>query len=253
MRANTKTPDGIEIIAREPALGPHPHPKHKGRMVPFNGVSKVLLVDGTEGYECDFCGDIQPSARQVVSHRSGKHTKSPKRSTDVEVVKTVLRILAHERAKAHAEGRKEFNQAAADELNKRGLTTYHGLEFTAQTVNSLHQRYKAVYKIRVPRIAGPRPVAADVAILTAPLGVDLPDIKPVTKAPEVDEDGFVALDDDKLFAAIHKDLQVLRDVANRLEMHVLTAEDRARQRSTMDLDDEALRALESLRRAWQNS
>ena len=247
MRANKTTPDGIEIIAREPAMGPHPHPKHNGRMVPFNGVSKVLLADGAEGYECDFCGDIQPSARQVVSHRSGKHTKSPKRATDVEVVKTVLRVLARERAKAKAEGRKEFNQAAADELNSRGVKTYHGNEWTPSSVNSLYLRYKAVYKIREPRIAGPRPVKIAAETATSVLE------RPIEKAPEVDEDGFVALDDDKLFAMIHADLQLLRTVADRLETHVLAAEDRSRQRSTMDLDDEALRALESLRRAWRNS
>src|SRR6185295_12816593 len=137
----------------------------------------------------------------------------------------------------------------ADELNRRGLKTYHGKPWTADTVNSLYQHYKAVYKIRTPRIA-PRPIK--VAAETAAV-LDRPITKAPTKAPEVNEDGFITLDDDKLFAAIHKDLQLLRNAADRLETNVLAAEDRARQRSTMDLDDEALRALESLRRAWQNS
>jgi len=246
MRANKTTPDGIEIIAREPALGPHPHPSQKGKMVPFSGVSKVLLADGTEGYECDFCGDIKDTARQVTSHRSGKHTKSPKRATDVETVKTVLRVLAHERAKAKADGRRDFNSPTAEELNRRGLRTYHGQPWTADTVHSLYQKYKATYKVRTPRV-GPRPVK--VAAETAAAVLE----RPKVKAPEVNEDGFVTLEDEALFSAIHKDLKLLRDVADRLETHVLAAEDRAKQRSAMDLDDEALRALESLRRAWQNS
>jgi hypothetical protein len=247
MRANKTTPDGIEIIAREPALGPHPHPSKKGKMVPFNGVSKVLLADGTERHECDRCGDTFDTARQVTSHTSGKHTVTAKRSTSVETIKLVLRILAQEKAKALAEGRKSYMQETADELNNRGLKPHRGSTWTAGSVNNIYQSYHRMYRTRTPRIVNSLTtpvvkVAADTAVMEAPPKRSIKLNRAKAKS-EVQ----------RLLSFIARDISNLRGTLGDLETHVSALNEHVSSRSDLPLDDEALNALESLRRAWQNS
>lgn len=241
MRTSKRTPDGTEIIAREPALGEHPHPSQEKRLVPFNGVTKVLLADGRELFECDRCGKLFDSTKQTASHSASAHSVTDKRSTSVETIKTVLRVMHQERAKAKAEGRRSFQQEAADELNRRGVKPFRGGEWAATTVNAIWQKYRDVYKVRV-RTTVSRTVAA--AEATAAV-LDKP-AKRSTKKP-------TEIDDHALFSMIMNDLKHLRDTADRIETHVIAAEDRMRQRPLVDLDDKALRALESLRRALQSS
>jgi hypothetical protein len=247
MRANKTTPDGIEIIAREPAISEHPHPRFKGKLVPFSGVSKLLLVDGTERHECDRCGDTFETVRQVTSHASGKHAVTTKRSTDVETVKIVLRVLAQERAKAKAEGRRSFLQETADELNRRGIKSYRGQAWTDGSVNHLYLKYHKTYRTRTPRIVGSSTtpsvkVAAEASVIEAPpkRSIKLNRVKAKTDAQ-------------RLFSFIARDITNLREALGDLETHVSALNEHVSSKSDLPLDGEALNALELLRRAWQQS
>ncbi len=246
MRANKKTPNGIEIIAREPAMGPHPNPKFKGKLVPYSGVSKLLLADGSEAHECDTCGDVFPEVKQVTAH-STHHSVTTKRNTEVETVKIVLRVVARQRAKAQAEGRRSYIDEAAAELNERGIKTYRGHAWTRGSVYNIWKTYHTIYRIRTPRIASapestaPVTMAADAAVLVAPA-------KKV-KAPTSVSESI----DRHIFNVIMKDIKILRNTAERLETSILSLEDRLQARTEVPLDQDALNALELLRRAWQQS
>jgi hypothetical protein len=251
MRGNKTTPDGIEIIAREPALAPHPHPRLKGKLVPFSGVSKLLLADDTECYECDRCGDTFDTARQVTSHASGKHAVTAKRATNVETVKIVLRVLAQQRAQAKAEGRRSFLQETADELNRRGIKSYRGQAWTDGSVNHLYLKYHNTYRTRTPRIIGslttpaPVKVAAEAAVIEAP---------PVTPKRSIKLNRAKAKTDvQRLFSFISRDITNLREALGDLETHVSALNEHVSSQSDLPLDDDARNALELLRRAWQRS
>jgi hypothetical protein len=247
MRANKTTPDGIEIIAREPAISEHPHPRFKGKLVPFSGVSKLLLADGTERHECDRCGDTFETVRQVTSHASGKHAVTTKRSTDVEIVKTVLRISVQERAKAKAAGRRSFLQETADELNRRGVKPYRGKAWTAGSVHHIYQNYHKTYRTRTPRIISTTTppslkVAAEAAVIEAPPKRSIKLNRAKTKT-----------EPQRLFSFIARDITNLREALGDLETHISALNEHVSSKSDLPLDEEALNALELLRRAWQQS
>lgn len=255
MRANKNTPDGIEIIAREPAISEHPHPRFKGKMVPFNGVSKVLLADGTEMHECDRCGAIFKTVRQVTSHTSGKHSVTTKRSTNVEIIKTVLRTMVQQRTKARAEDRRSYLQETADELNRRGVKPYRGGTWTAGAVQNISQHYGKTYRIRTPRVVSqqtqPVRVAAEAAVIEAPPKKIKLTRSPQPATPTTDEPNERQLFDDILAGLGH-----LRALTDNIEKNVIALDDKLREstnKSDVPLDENALNALELLRRAWQQS
>lgn len=144
------TRDGVEIIARDVAYAPHPNPRFGGKLVPFATVSKLLLADDTERYECKECGYTADTTRKVVAHQSGKHAERDF-SYDETTIRTLLRTVKRFKA---AKSR-SWAQDAAIELNRLGLKTHRGHIFTATNVSSLFSKYESRFRVHVRT---PRPV-----------------------------------------------------------------------------------------------
>jgi len=155
MRTEKRTPDGREIIAREPALTPHPHPTQDGRLVPTAGISKVLLDDGSEQTECDHCGKLFDSANSARSHLVSHRENAGAPLYPVETIRRVLREIAL--AKRNGRG---FHGEAAERLNDAGVATFGGQPWTASSVASLYRHWHTKIKIRVPGGRETRPVSA---------------------------------------------------------------------------------------------
>lgn len=153
MRTETRTPDGRQIIAREPALIPHPHPKMNGKLVPFAGVTKVLLDDETEQYECDECGKLFATGRSATAHMPSHREREPMYSPDV------IRHVVREVKIALRDGRRNYMQVAAARLNEAQVPTVKGNPWTTGAVSNVYLAYKDQVRVRIP---GERVVAAQV-------------------------------------------------------------------------------------------
>jgi hypothetical protein len=150
-----KLEDGRDIIAREHNTeAPHPNPMKNGELVPFHNVNKLLVLDpndpdspdGVTLFECDPCGKVWPTARQVVSHMAGAHVdRGPEYKEDV--IKTVLRVVAQHRAS----GARNFQTRAADELNHRGIPTARGGPWSPGMMHMMVKTYGAQYPVRIRR------------------------------------------------------------------------------------------------------
>src|SRR5689334_3565725 len=127
--------DGKEIISREPAMIPHPHPKFEGKLVETSGVEHILLEDGTETYMCVECGYVSENGRAIPAHMAGKHSKTrgPSMYSDDE-----LRTVIREVLRARAGHYKNFCEEAARVLNEKGLPTKHGSQWTSAAVSHLY-------------------------------------------------------------------------------------------------------------------
>lgn len=163
----SKTINGVEVIAREQAIGEHPNPSQNGRLVPFNGVTKVLLADGTEMYECDDkdCDYVAPSVKQVVGHMP-KHVDKPPSYYDDETLEKVVRAVL----RAQRGPGRDYMERAAVELNKQGLTTYSNTPWNGSNVSSLYHAHKDRFTHVRIRMSQPKPVteAASTAVLDKP-------------------------------------------------------------------------------------
>lgn len=161
MRTEKKTPDGIEIIARGEARGPHPHPRLRGRIVAYSGVTRLLLADEREVFECDDCGRNFDSLRSAVSHRNGVHVAKPRGPMYPEnTIRLVLRLVREYRPRS-----RDFNVQVAEELNRREVPTVRGDRWTANMVHTLSNAYRDVYRVRVSRpTRTPVAAAAEVAV-----------------------------------------------------------------------------------------
>lgn len=137
--------DGVEVITREPAMGPHPHPKQGGRMVVITGVTKVLLADESERYICDACGKGFDTVKSATGHMPWHNPKTHEPLYPVETIKAVLRAVKHN------ESRKNKAELAAVELNRTGVKTLDGTPWLATQVSRMYTRYKDKYPVRVRR------------------------------------------------------------------------------------------------------
>lgn len=150
----THLSDGREIIARDVAYAPHPHPGQNGRLVPTTGVEHVLLNDSTETNICVECGWHNDNARAVVAHMSGKHseTRGPSQYSDL-----VMRTIIREVLRAKKGGYRNYAQVAAEALNTLGVKPKQGERFTSQIVSNLYAHHASRYPdVRVRNvIAGP--------------------------------------------------------------------------------------------------
>jgi hypothetical protein len=148
--------NGLPIIAREQAHGPHPHPRYNGRIVPITSVIKVLLEDGSETYLCDRpatdggpCGYHSGNVKSVTAHQAGGHT-GPRGSMYPE---ETIRRVAQEVHKAKRRGGRGFCEAAAQALNEAGIPTVKGDPWKATTVSSIWNHYGKAVRVRLPRPA----------------------------------------------------------------------------------------------------
>lgn len=152
--ASARFIDGVEIVAVEQAVGPHP--ANPEELVPYKNIAKALLADGSEQFLCDGvdqCDFHSATLRSVVSHRrvhrSGGQVASYY-STDA------LKMVIREASLARRTGSRKWAQMAADALTARGMKTTHGKEWTASSVSHLYRKFHDTVKVRLP---GPgRPV-----------------------------------------------------------------------------------------------
>lgn len=136
--------DSVAIVAREPAMGPHPHTR---QLVPYKGIEKVLLADERETHICMDCGWHHPNVGSVIAHRNGTHLRRKKERNlhSVETIKTVLRAVKlmerdHPRAR-------NIMALAAENLNLREVPTLRGASWTAAMVSHLYRTYNSKYKV----------------------------------------------------------------------------------------------------------
>jgi hypothetical protein len=149
MRTTKKLTDGREIIAREEAYGEHPHPSQRKRLVPFSGITKLLIADSTEMFECDECGWTADNIRSVASHQSAGHTpRGP--MYDITVIRKVLRIVAIEK---RDRGLRGSNERTAKILNDQGIATVQGKPWTPSTVHSIVAKYRDIYPVKLRKLS----------------------------------------------------------------------------------------------------
>lgn len=169
----SKTINGLEVIAREQAIGQHP--RWPDRMVPFNGVTKVLLSDGTEVYECDDreCDYVANTVKSVTSHMPKHSDKAPSLYDD-ETLEKVVRVVL----KAKRDGHRGYMERAAAVLNHQGLTTYSGAAWNGSNVSSLF----AAHSHRFPHVrVRVTPVPSTVVKTAASTAIAEPTTKPAIK------------------------------------------------------------------------
>lgn len=184
-RNTTHTLDGIEIIAREDAFGVHPNPKVRAvinRLVKYSDITKLLLANGDERFECDFCGWTSPTAdslagiKSISAHVNGVH-RSPRRGRalyTVETIKHILREVEYQKRidmqKATIAKRKPYSNSriceiVADQLNAKNVKTVQGGKWTGHGVYSLFKTYTTRYRI----VLTPTQLSRIKAIIAKPL------------------------------------------------------------------------------------
>lgn len=146
--------NGQEIVATEPAVGPHP--RWPDRLVPRTGVTKALLADGSEVYLCDgggktVCHFVGINPISVASHRNGTHQRvAPRGSLYSD---EVVRRLVTEVEKARRAKIRGYSEAAAEALNEAGIKTIHGGLWTPSAVSNVYRTWGSTVKVRIPKPA----------------------------------------------------------------------------------------------------
>jgi hypothetical protein len=162
--------DGAEVIARELATSPHPRWKDQHPQT-HHFITKLLLADGREIYECNHCHVTDAELKSVTAHQ-GRHRIAPKKPiTDEDTIRTLLREA--ERAR-RMYGPSRYAQPTAEALTRLGLTPAQGGEWTSAAVSNLYNTWKDRYPVRAPKVVTrPRPTTAarKPADKTPPVGV----------------------------------------------------------------------------------
>lgn len=169
--------DGIEVIAHEPGLATHPSPKMNGKIVPFTGVTRVLLADDTDRHVCDDCTFVGANTRSVVAHRNGTHNRTHP-AGPIYPTETI-RLLIREVRRAQAAKIRGYATHVAGVLNEMKVPTMSGRPWTATMVSGLFVHYRDRYRTQLPR-------AVKVAKTATPLDGDLASVSSwIQRMPEM--------------------------------------------------------------------
>lgn len=154
------TSDGIVILTVQRASGPHPHPAHEGRIVPFNHVSHLLLANGEERFRCDWptpngpnptCGkDTFTEVKQVPAHMASHTADRTGSRYPEETLRYLIRLVrTYQRA-----GHTDYNRRTAAELNRQfdRYPTWNGEPWTPERVKVLFARYHADFRTHVRQV-----------------------------------------------------------------------------------------------------
>lgn len=144
--------EGVEIIARELAVSPHPRWKMQHPQT-HHFITRLLLADERELFECNHCHIVDPDVASVKAHLSAHSPKPKGPITDVETIKTVLREV--ERAR-RLYGASRYAAPAVEALTQLGVRPASGRAWTAPMVTSLYGAYKDKYPVRGPKVQNAR-------------------------------------------------------------------------------------------------
>lgn len=166
MHRTKKLADGREVIERQRAHMPHPHPSQGGRLTEFSTVNELLLADGTVVYECDFtsgCTYVNSSARSVLAHQTSHNSAKSAPRYPAETLRLLVRAA---RVEIRDRGHRGYAERVAALLNARGVRMLNGREWDNDNVSHVFNLYKDRVQVRVPtsevaRTEGRRPRAVE--------------------------------------------------------------------------------------------
>jgi cellobiose-specific phosphotransferase system component IIB len=166
MRSNRVIQDGdqaYEVIERQEALAPHPNPSQNGRLVPFAGITRILVQNESgnsrDGVECDECGRVfwadsdqtEDLVRAALSARGHAATHSENHGKPLYPRETLAKIIRSVRQQERRGNERGKCMVVAEQLNREGIPTLSGVPWTPQAVSQLYCRWRDEIKVRVPR------------------------------------------------------------------------------------------------------
>lgn len=176
MRDNKTTPDGREIVAREPASGPHP--RFPEKIVPYRTINQLLLTDESTVYECDRCGKVHANFRSILSHQPS-HGERPPSLYDEKTLRAIAVAV-----RRNWTDKRKFH-LAADELNEKKVPTARAEGWNGNMIRQLFNHHCQDIRVHIRRskpdptepVSAPpvnTPVPPDLA--ASPVAVIPPDI-----------------------------------------------------------------------------
>lgn len=158
----------LEVVAVEQGYSEHPNPSQNGKLVPFTGLSKLLLTDDTEVFGCNRCGLTDPNPKSVVAHFTSHGERKPSFYTNEKLLTIVKIVQKHKRMRV-----KGYCEAAARELNAKKIFTHGGLPWTGSSLSNLFRAHAERIlewdaEQRKQRVAERRPVSSAPAPSTVP-------------------------------------------------------------------------------------
>lgn len=148
MAKRIESVDGVKVSVQQRAYGPHPHPQHRGKQVPYTNVLHLILDDETELFACEVCGGTFEKITQAAAHLS-KH--SEKHGMPDTPIKLIQMVLGHVKLAQSNDSTSPY-QDAADALNARRIKTVRGFKWTGQNVRQMYSLYEKQYTARLPRV-----------------------------------------------------------------------------------------------------
>lgn len=232
MRDNKTTPDGREIVAREPASGPHP--RFPEKIVPFRTINRLLLTDESTVYECEPCGKVHANFRSILSHQPSHGDRPP-----TQYDEKTLRAIATAVRRNWTE-RKKF-VLAADELNERKVPPARGGEWNSGMVRRMFVEHCQEIRVNIRR-----PKADPIAIEPVSAPPDGAGTGGRLEDPIQTKDGdrpYLPLAIDPTADAVRYELAVVAVEMERLMAHLWRIREAVEQIPAADLElaDKALR------------
>ena len=174
---------GVEVVAREPGMSPHPHPSQNGRLVETIGVTRVLLANGHEFFECGIrqgdgvCPKQSRSSKSIVSHLTFHNPNKNNPLYDLATLRVVLRVAAEERQRNF----RGYGMRAAERLNEdyKTVRRLDGKPWVSSDVTRLWSQYHERYgpqRVHVRRPVTPQPTPQPPKV--TPATVNIPKSRP---------------------------------------------------------------------------
>jgi len=171
----------LPIVSTQQAMGEHPNPKLKGRVVAFANIVEILVedglhIDGATMFTCTktvnekFCGKTWDTLLSAMAHTASHDANRSHTEYEPRVLRAVAQAVYD--AKNDGGGR-NFMERAADALNHRGFTTVRGVAWTSTVTSNVYNKHCRTLKVTRHRQPPP----------TTTVPVPTPSPKPVAALP----------------------------------------------------------------------
>lgn len=150
MHTTKKLADGREVIERQRAVLPHPHPSQAGRLTEFSTINELLLADDSVVFECDFTSDctyVNSHARSVLAHQTSHNSSKSESRYPLETLRLLIR---ESKIAIRDHGHRGYAERVAALLNARGVKMLSGKEWDSNNVSHVFNAYKDKIAVRVP-------------------------------------------------------------------------------------------------------